>query len=339
LRRSRFSYDLPEDLIAQQPAEPRDAARLLCLDRRTGALRDESVAGLPALLRPGDLLVFNDTKVIPARLFGRKATGGRLEILVERIRDDGTVLAQLHASKPPRAGSRIVLDGGHEFDVLGREGEFFVLRVQTAGDVREVLESCGHVPLPPYIRRGDAAADRDRYQTIFAKHEGAVAAPTAGLHFTERLLGELGARGIGSGFVTLHVGAGTFQPVRVEEIEEHRMHRERFEVTDALCAAVEKARQAGGRVVAVGTTTVRALETAGSAGTLRPFRGETDIFIRPGHEFRIVDAILTNFHLPESSLLILAGAFAGVDPVLRAYEHAVAQRYRFYSYGDAMLIA
>jgi S-adenosylmethionine:tRNA ribosyltransferase-isomerase len=339
LRRSRFSYDLPGDLIAQQPAEPRDAARLLCLDRRTGARRDESIASLPALLRPGDLLVFNDTRVIPARLFGRKATGGRVEILIERILDDGRLLAQLHASKPLRSGGRIAVQGGPEFEMVGREGEFFVLRPEAACDVMHVLETCGHVPLPPYIRRADTPADRDRYQTVFARRAGAVAAPTAGLHFTERLLRELGAHGIGRGFITLHVGAGTFQPVRVDEIEEHRMHRERFEVSEALCAAIGEAKRSGGRIVAVGTTTVRALETAGSAGALRPSRGETDIFIRPGFEFRVVDAMLTNFHLPESSLLMLVAAFAGIDRVLDAYEHAVAQRYRFYSYGDAMLIA
>jgi S-adenosylmethionine:tRNA ribosyltransferase-isomerase len=339
MRRSRFSYHLPEELIAQYPAEPRDAARLLCLDRRSGALRDDRIASLPSLLRPGDLLVCNDTKVIPARLFGRKQSGGRVGILVERILDDRRLLAQLHVSKPPRPGTRINLDGGSELEVLERGREFYLLQSGPERRVLELLESIGHVPLPPYIRRADTDADRHRYQTVFARHPGAVAAPTAGLHFSEALLAALRARGIATGFVTLHVGAGTFQPVRAEEVGEHRMHGERFEVSAELCTAVAATRASGGRVVAVGTTTVRALESAGAIGTLRPARGETDIFIRPGFEFRIVDALLTNFHLPESTLLMLVAAFAGTERVLAAYEHAVRERYRFYSYGDAMLIA
>jgi S-adenosylmethionine:tRNA ribosyltransferase-isomerase len=339
MRRSRFSYHLPEDLIAQHPAEPREAARLLCMDRATGALRDETMARLPFLLGDRDLLVFNDTKVIPARLFGRKETGGRVEILVERVLDEHEFLAQLHASKPPRAGSRIILDDGTELEVLGREAEFYELRAASDRGVMQILENCGHVPLPPYIRRADSPADRERYQTVFARQPGAVAAPTAGLHFSESLLAELRGRGIGTGFITLHVGAGTFQPVRAEEIEAHRMHEERFEVSAGLCAQVAETKASGGRVVAVGTTTVRALESAGAGGTLRAARGETGIFIRPGHEFRVVDGLLTNFHLPESTLLMLVAAFAGTDRVMRAYEHAVAQRYRFYSYGDAMLVS
>jgi S-adenosylmethionine:tRNA ribosyltransferase-isomerase len=339
MRRSRFSYPLPEDLIAQHPAEPRDAARLLCLNRESGEVRDEVVGRLPELLQPGDLLVCNDTKVIPARLFGRKETGGRVELLLERVFDEHEFLAQLHASKPPRAGSRIILDDGTELEVLGREAEFYALRAAPDRGVMQILEDCGHVPLPPYIRRPDSPADRECYQTVFARQPGAVAAPTAGLHFTESLLRRLRECGIGIGFITLHVGAGTFQPVRVEEIEEHRMHEERFEVSAELCARVAATKTSGGRVVAVGTTSVRALETAGAGGALRPARGETGIFIRPGHEFRIVDALLTNFHLPESTLLMLAAAFAGLEAVMHAYEHAIAQRYRFYSYGDAMFIA
>lgn len=336
---SRFSYDLPPELIAQHPAEPRDSARLLQLERRSGALADRSVRDLPQLLRPGDLLVCNDTRVIPARLYGQKQSGGKVEILVERVLDERVCLAQLRASKPVRAGTRVRVDGGAGVTVTERDGEFWRLELDAGAGWFELLEQHGHVPLPPYIRRADAAADRVAYQTMFARRPGAVAAPTAGLHFTPALLAAVRARGVQVEFLTLHVGAGTFQPVRAAAIEDHLMHAERFEVSADLCARVAATHAAGGRVVAAGTTTVRALESAAAAGGLQAQAGETRLFIRPGFEFRVVDAMLTNFHLPQSTLLMLVAAFAGTERVLAAYAHAVRQRYRFYSYGDAMFIA
>jgi S-adenosylmethionine:tRNA ribosyltransferase-isomerase len=326
-----FRYDLPPELIAQKPADRRSGGRMLCLD----PLRDVRITDLPAELRPGDLLVFNDTRVIPARLHGEKDTGGKIEILVERLLDEREALAQIRASKSPKAGARLHVAGA-ELEVLGREGEFF--RLRTLGDepMLQLLERAGHVPLPPYIDRPDSAADRERYQTVFAREPGAVAAPTAGLHFDEALLAAIRARGVDTGFVTLHVGAGTFQPVRVQNLAEHRMHREHTSVSPRLCEQVREARARGGRVVAIGTTVVRSLETAALGGELRPFEGETDIFITPGFQFRVVDALLTNFHLPESTLLMLVSAFAGRERVLAAYAHAVRERYRFFSYGDAM---
>ncbi|MGH8248444.1 MAG: tRNA preQ1(34) S-adenosylmethionine ribosyltransferase-isomerase QueA [Gammaproteobacteria bacterium] len=339
MRRGDFSYDLPEELIAQYPAEPRDAARLLCVGRESGAVTDRRFRDFPELLRPGDLLVFNDTRVIPARLFGRKATGGRVEVLIERVMDDQHALAQIRASKTPRPGATLMVDGGGELSVEGREGEFFALRVSGSESAWALLERAGHVPLPPYIRREDEPLDRERYQTVFARRPGAVAAPTAGLHFTRAMMESLAAKHIDMGFVTLHVGAGTFQPLRTERVSDHKMHRERFQVSRELCDQVREARRRKGRIVAVGTTSVRCLETAARGSELEPMQGETDIFIYPGFEFRLVDALFTNFHLPESSLLMLICAFAGREPVLRAYAHAVAQHYRFYSYGDAMFIA
>ncbi|MBI2970326.1 MAG: tRNA preQ1(34) S-adenosylmethionine ribosyltransferase-isomerase QueA [Gammaproteobacteria bacterium] len=337
--RRDFAYELPDGLIAQYPAPRRDAARLLCLDRRTGDIMDRRFTEFPHLLQAGDLVVLNDTRVLPARLLGRKATGGRVEVLVERIIDVGRMLAQVRASKSPRAGSTISVDGGGELHVEGREGEFFILAVKNDGRAADLVEAVGHVPLPPYIRRADEAPDRDRYQTVYARHPGAVAAPTAGLHFTDEMIKGFTANGIATRYLTLHVGAGTFQPVRAERIEEHVMHKERFEVPEALCAEIRAVRERKGRVVAVGTTCVRALESAARTGGLKPANGETDIFIYPGFEFRIVDALLTNFHLPESTLLMLVCAFAGRERVLRAYEHAVREHYRFYSYGDAMFIS
>ena len=331
LHRSDFHYELPLDLIAQQPPAVRSESRLLCLD----PLRDARMTDLPGLLQPGDLLVFNDTRVIPARLFGEKDSGGKVEILVERLLGERELLAQVRASKPPKAGSRLRVDGAAAgFVVAGREGEFYRLQLDGAPAVLPLLESAGHVPLPPYIDRPDAAADRERYQTLFARQPGAVAAPTAGLHFDQALLDAIRARGVDTGFVTLHVGAGTFQPVRVDDIAKHKMHRERISVGSVVCEQIAAARARGGRVVAVGTTVIRALESAGAA----PFEGETDIFITPGYRFRVVDALLTNFHLPESTLLMLVCAFAGRGPVLHAYGHAVRERYRFFSYGDAMWI-
>ncbi len=338
MRKSEFHYALPQELIAQVPAEPRSASRLLVLDGGSGALADRAFRDLPSLLRAGDLLVFNDTRVIPARLYGTKETGGGLEILVERILDDQRVLAQVRASKSPRPGQRVLLEGGLSAVVSGRQGEFFELRFDAAEPVIELLERSGHMPLPPYIERADERADRERYQTVYARRPGAVAAPTAGLHFDEQMLARLEARGVESAFVTLHVGAGTFQPMRVEEVHAHRMHSETIEVSSQVCERVAAAKRAGGRIIAVGTTAVRALETAAGADGLAPHKGETDIFIYPGYRFRVIDALLTNFHLPESTLLMLVCAFAGTDNVLNAYRHAVQQRYRFFSYGDAMYL-
>lgn len=339
MQRRDFHYDLPAELIAQYPLPERSASRLLCLDRCSGELADRRFPDLVGLLRPGDLLVFNDTRVVPARLYGRKASGGRIEVLVERILDAHTVLAQMRARKPLRDQAIVEFEGGVEACVTGREGMFYRLHFRHQRPVAELLEDIGHMPLPPYIERPEGRLDRQRYQTVFARHEGAVAAPTAGLHFDEHLLARLRERGVEFAWVTLHVGAGTFQPVRVEDIREHRMHREYLVVPEATCEAVEQARRRGGRVVAVGTTVVRSLETAALPGTLQPFTGETELFITPGFEFRVVDALVTNFHMPESTLLMLVSAFAGREQVLAAYRHAVARRYRFFSYGDAMFVA
>lgn len=338
MRRSDFSYDLPQELIAQAPLPERSASRLLCLDGATGEVSDLAFADLPGLLAPGDLVVFNDTRVIPARLFGRKDSGGRVEILVERLREGGRVLAHLRASKTPRPGSGITFESGVEAIVEGREGDLFVLDFGTDRPVVEILEAHGHVPLPPYIARPDEASDRERYQTVFARSPGAAAAPTAGLHFDETMLARLAVRGVERAFVTLHVGAGTFQPVRADRLDEHVMHAEWLEVSSETCEAVAACRARGGRVIAVGTTVVRALETAASTGELAPFAGETRLFITPGYRFRVVDALLTNFHLPESTLIMLVAAFGGHDHVMRAYRHAVESRYRFFSYGDAMFV-
>ncbi|HXG29661.1 MAG TPA: tRNA preQ1(34) S-adenosylmethionine ribosyltransferase-isomerase QueA [Nevskiales bacterium] len=337
MRRSDFHYALPPELIAQHPLPQRSASRLLCLDGATGALRDRRVADFPEELRAGDLVVFNDTRVIPARLHGRKQSGGAVEILVERVLDETRVLAQLRASKTPRAGSVITLAGGMAcVEVEGRQGEFFRLRFLGGQPAAEVLEAYGEIPLPPYIERAPAAADRERYQTVFARDPGAVAAPTAGLHFDVPLLDRIRAQGVEFGYVTLHVGAGTFQPVRVEDLSGHHMHAERVTVSPRLCEQVAATRARGGRVIAVGTTVVRSLESATGAGGLEPFAGETRLFIRPGYRFRAVDGLFTNFHLPESTLLMLVCAFGGFQNVMRAYAHAVRERYRFFSYGDAM---
>jgi len=337
LKLSDFHFDLPRELIAQQPLARRSASRLLRLDRRSGALRDAAFRDLPDLLAPGDLLVFNNTRVIPARLFGRKETGGRVEIMLERLLDDRECLAQLRVSKPLRVGGRILLEDGSVLEVVARDGAFFHLRSAGPG-LAVLLERFGHMPLPPYITRDDTREDRERYQTVYARHPGAVAAPTAGLHFDATVLAALAARGIERAEVTLHVGAGTFQPVRCENVEDHRMHAEYLEVSAEVCAAVARTRERGGRVVAVGTTAVRSLETAAADGALKPFRGDSRIFIYPGYGFRVIDGLVTNFHLPESTLLMLVAALAGREPVLAAYRHAVRERYRFFSYGDAMLV-
>ncbi len=343
MQRTDFSYELPEELIAQHPLTERSASRLLHLEGQSGRVAHRQFRELPDLLVPGDLLVFNDTRVLPARLFGVKETGGRVEILIERLTGEKTALAHVRASKSPKSGSRIAIAGSADeraaeslITVDGREGELF--RLFSDEPLGPLLARVGHMPLPPYIQREDAGLDRERYQTVYAAKEGAVAAPTAGLHFDEPLLGMLGSQGIDRAFVTLHVGAGTFQPVRADDIRKHAMHAEYLEVSAELCEKVEATRERGGRVVAVGTTAVRSLETAAADGALRPYIGDTKLFIYPGYEFRCVDALITNFHLPESTLLMLISAFAGREKVLAAYEEAVRERYRFFSYGDAMFV-
>ncbi|HEX7374044.1 MAG TPA: tRNA preQ1(34) S-adenosylmethionine ribosyltransferase-isomerase QueA [Steroidobacteraceae bacterium] len=333
---SDFHYDLPESLIARFPAEPRSASRMLHLDGRSGALVDRAIADLPSLLRAGDLLVFNDTRVVPARLFGTKETGGKVELMLERLPGGARALVQMRASKSCKPGARIEVQGGAVATVLERVDDFWL--VEFDAPASEVFERCGEMPLPPYIDRPVEAKDRERYQTIYARTPGAVAAPTAGLHFDAPLLAACRAAGAEFAYVTLHVGAGTFQPVRVQDIAEHRMHAELLQVDAGTVAAVAAARARGSRVIAVGTTAVRSLETAARSGTLLPYEGETRLFITPGVRFRVVDALVTNFHLPESTLLMLVSAFAGREHVLAAYRHAVEAGYRFFSYGDAMFI-
>lgn len=338
LKKSDFHYELPPELIAQAPLPERSASRLLVVPP-DGAFEDRRVRDLPALLQPGDLLVLNDTRVIPARLFGEKAgTGGRVEILIERLLAGNEARAQIGASKSPKPGGRIMLDAGGEAEVLSRDGGFYHLRFHLDDALESWLLHAGRLPLPPYIRREPGADDVERYQTVFARQIGAVAAPTAGLHFDDALLDALRERGVDFGHITLHVGAGTFQPVRVDDVREHRMHAEWLNVGAQLVEQVRRTRAAGGRVVAVGTTVVRALESAMQDGQLQPFAGETRIFIFPGYQVRSVDALLTNFHLPESTLLMLVSAFSGKERIFAAYRHAIAERYRFFSYGDAMLL-
>jgi len=338
MRLDQFDFDLPPELIAQHPPAQRGQSRLLHLDGHGGAMRDLAFTDFPALVAPGDLLVFNDTKVIKARLFGEKSTGGKVELLIERIIGPKRALALLRASHAPQPGADLVIAGAIRARVLERGGEFYLLEFQTPGSVLELLERVGSVPLPPYIARPASPEDEARYQTVYAEVPGAVAAPTAGRHFDPGALARLRERGVEIAFLTLHVGAGTFQPVRVADVEEHRMHSEWYRLPEATVTAVARARERGGRVIAVGTTTVRCLEAAARGGALRAGPGETDIFIRPSFEFRAVDRLLTNFHLPRSTLLMLVCAFAGEQNVLRAYRHAVANGYRFFSYGDAMLV-
>jgi S-adenosylmethionine:tRNA ribosyltransferase-isomerase len=340
MQRSDFYFELPPELIAQHPTADRGASRLLCVDAARSQLRDRQFSDLPDLLRAGDLLVFNDTRVIPARLHGEKESGGKVEVLVERVLDAHHVLAHVRASKSPKLGNRLRLEGCLDAEVLGREGDLFKIRFDDPREVLEVLDAHGHMPLPPYIDREDAEQDRERYQTVYAQRPGAVAAPTAGLHFDEAMLEKLRAKGVNTTQVTLHVGAGTFQPVRVDDIREHHMHSEYIEVSPETVTAIEQTHTAGGRVIAVGTTSVRALESAAQAnnGVLAPFSGETEIFMYPGYEFLTIDAMLTNFHLPESTLIMLVSAFAGHSLIMEAYRHAVNERYRFFSYGDAMFI-
>ena len=338
MKKSDFHYDLPEALIAQAPLPERSASRLLVVPPQGAAFVDQQVRDLVQWLRPGDLLVFNDTRVIPARVFGQKETGGRVEILIERLLPNNCARAQVGASKSPKPGSRIALDAGGELEVLGRDGEFYQLRFHVDGALESWLLKAGRLPLPPYIQRDAGVDDDERYQTVFARELGAVAAPTAGLHFDQALLDALRGQGVEFGHVTLHVGAGTFQPVRVDDIHQHRMHSEWLNVGAALVEQMRATRARGGRVVAVGTTVVRALESASRDGEVQPFAGETQIFIFPGYRIRSVDALVTNFHLPESTLLMLVSAFSGKARVFAAYEHAVREQYRFFSYGDAMLL-
>ncbi|GGO86566.1 S-adenosylmethionine:tRNA ribosyltransferase-isomerase [Marinobacterium nitratireducens] len=333
-----FSFELPEELIARFPLEQRSASRLLCLDGNSGAIEHRQFSDILELLEPGDLLVFNDTRVIPARLFGEKASGGKVEVLIERVLDGQRALAHVRASRAPKPGTTLHLEGGVEACVSGRRDNLFELEFATDRHLVEVLEEFGHMPLPPYMKRDDQLSDRERYQTVYNRKPGAVAAPTAGLHFDEALLARLAEKGIRQTFVTLHVGAGTFQPVKVDQVEEHRMHAEYIEVGQETCDAVRETRARGGRVVAVGTTSVRCLESASRDGEIRPYSGDTDIFIYPGYRYRQVDALITNFHLPESTLLMLVSAFAGFDHIQRAYREAVTERYRFFSYGDAMFL-
>ncbi|GAB3387978.1 tRNA preQ1(34) S-adenosylmethionine ribosyltransferase-isomerase QueA [Lysobacter fragariae] len=343
MKKSDFNYDLPPELIAQAPLAERSASRLLVVPPGAAAFQDRAFRDLPGLLEPGDLLVFNDTRVIPARLFGQKETGGRVEILIERLLGGAEARVQLGVSKSPKPGARIALDAGGEAEVLGRDGEFYLLRFHVAESLEQYLLHAGRLPLPPYIQREPGADDDERYQTVFAREVGAVAAPTAGLHFDEMLLAQLRERGVQFGHVTLHVGAGTFQPVRVDDLSQHAMHSEWLNVGPELIEQIRHTRAAGGRVVAVGTTVVRALESAtrvNEAGEreLQPFAGETRLFILPGYRIRSVDALITNFHLPESTLLMLVSAFVGKQRMFAAYEHAISERYRFFSYGDAMLL-
>ena len=336
--RTDFHFDLPEELIAQYPAEQCPDSLLLLLDRQTGQYEDRQFKEFGGFLREGDLLVVNDTRVIPARLLGNKETGGKLEVLIERVLADNRILAHVRASKSPKITSRLLFSDGFNATVEAREGDLFILHFETELPVESILEQIGRIPLPPYIGREPTQNDVARYQTVYASQAGAVAAPTAGLHFDEAMLAALKQKGIQTASVTLHVGAGTFQPVRVDDIAEHKMHSERIEVTETVCQQVNETRQQGGRVIAVGTTSVRCLETAGSSGELLPYSGETDIFITPGYEFKVIDSLLTNFHLSESTLMMLVTAFGGYDAVMAAYRHAVNQKYRFFSYGDAMFI-
>ncbi len=332
-----FDYDLPSELIAQHPAERRTDSRLLHVDA-LGNLHDKAFIDLPGLVRPNDILVFNDTRVIKARLFGTKDTGGKIEALVERILSSTRVLAHVKASKTPKPGSVLEFAGGLSAKVLGRDDDLFELEFNQ--DALSALDDHGHVPLPPYIEHADQAQDQERYQTVYARHPGAVAAPTAGLHFDDAMLDKLGSLGVRQAFVTLHVGAGTFQPVRSNDLDSHRMHSEWYTVPDETVQAIAAATANGGRVIAVGTTSVRALESACMAhsGMLQAHQDDTQLFIRPGYQWQLVDAMLTNFHLPQSTLLMLVAAFIGMRPMKAAYEHAIESRYRFFSYGDAMFL-
>lgn len=338
MKLSDFYYELPPELIAHYPLPERSASRLLVVDGTTGDYQDRYFTDIVALLNAGDLLVFNDTRVIPARLHGQKTTGGKVEILIERIIDEFSAWAHIRASKAPKVGTRLVLESVLEIEVTGRQDDLFQIKLIGTLPILTALEQYGHMPLPPYITRQDEISDRERYQTVFAERPGAVAAPTAGLHFDEDILKRLKAKGVKFASVTLHVGAGTFQPVRVSNLDQHVMHAEYVEVSAETCAAVQACKSQGGKVIAVGTTTVRSLESAARSGVLEPFYADTQLFIKPGFQFNVVDAMVTNFHLPESTLLILISAFAGYANIFKSYQHAVKERYRFFSYGDAMFL-
>lgn len=342
---SDFSFELPDELIARYPMAERTASRLLQLDGNSGAVTDRTFKDVLELVEAGDLLVFNNTRVIPARLFGRKASGGKIEVLVERMLDEHTILAHVRSSKAPKPGTELWLgeDDQYQAEMVARHDALFEIRFQCEKAVLDILNDVGHMPLPPYIDRPDEDADKERYQTVYNQVPGAVAAPTAGLHFDKALLAELAAKGVEFAYVTLHVGAGTFQPVRVDNILDHQMHAEYAEVSQQVVDAIEATKARGGRVIAVGTTSVRSLESAAQSalknGTeLVPFLDDTEIFIYPGYEYQLIDCLITNFHLPESTLIMLVSAFAGYENVMSAYQHAVSEKYRFFSYGDAMFI-
>jgi len=336
MKKEDFNFELPSELIAQYPLLNRSDSRLLTYQRSTGRSDHHSFKDLADFLEPGDLLVMNDSRVIPARLYGRKASGGQVELLIERVMDNGEFLAHIKASKSPKPGGVIHLDNNWQLEVLGRQDDLYHCYVD--GDLDAMLHEIGHIPLPPYITRADESLDLNRYQTVYAKHKGSVAAPTAGLHFDETVLLSLKTRGISIAYSTLHVGAGTFRPVRCDEIKDHKMHFERFTVTDALCDAVKKTHAAGRRVIAVGTTALRSLESAAIDGELRACSGDTDIFISPGYQFKVCDGLVTNFHLPESTLLMLVSAFIGHAQAMALYREAIENGYRFFSYGDASLL-
>ncbi|WP_318470046.1 tRNA preQ1(34) S-adenosylmethionine ribosyltransferase-isomerase QueA [Photobacterium leiognathi] len=342
---SDFDFELPDELIARYPQPERTASRLLQMTGNTGELAHKCFKDVLDLVQPGDLLVFNNTRVIPARMFGHKASGGKIEVLVERMLDDKSILAHVRASKPPKPGNELLLGENGEFsaEMVARHDALFEIRFNSDKTVLEILDIVGHMPLPPYIDRPDEDADKERYQTVYNAKPGAVAAPTAGLHFDDKLMADLKAKGVNFAFVTLHVGAGTFQPVRVDDINDHHMHSEYVEVPEEVVAAVNETRANGGRIIAVGTTSVRSLESAAQdalkKGTeFKPFFGDTDIFIFPGYQFQLVDVLITNFHLPESTLIMLVSAFAGYENTMNAYHEAVANKYRFFSYGDSMFI-
>jgi len=340
MRKSDFNYHLPEHLIAQKPLPDRIASRMLCMDKVTGNLKDQQFVDFIDKVNENDLLILNDTKVIPARLYGQKlTTAGKVEILIERVLDEHHAVAHIRSSKSPKAGAIIELDNDFTCTVTGRENDLFCLEFNTEKTLLELLDQIGHIPLPPYITREDDEEDLTRYQTVFAKQSGAVAAPTAGLHFDQSTMDKLEQKAVKKAFVTLHVGSGTFQPVRVDQLSEHIMHKEYYSVSQQTVDAVQKTREEGGRIIAIGTTAVRALESASRSGQLEAGFGDTDLFITPGYTFKSVDAMLTNFHLPESTLLMLISAFAGYEHVMHAYQHAIEQQYRFFSYGDAMFLS
>ncbi|RQW62284.1 tRNA preQ1(34) S-adenosylmethionine ribosyltransferase-isomerase QueA [Vibrio viridaestus] len=342
---SDFHFDLPNELIARYPKEERTASRLLQLDGKTGELTDRTFKDVLDIVQPGDLLVFNNTRVIPARMFGRKASGGKIEVLVERMLDEHSILAHVRSSKPPKPGADLFLgdDDQYPATMVARHDALFEIRFENAKVVLDILNDIGHMPLPPYIDRPDEDADKERYQTVYGEKPGAVAAPTAGLHFDKPLIEQIEKKGVQLAYVTLHVGAGTFQPVRVEDVENHHMHSEYVEVSQDVVDAIKETKARGGRVIAVGTTSVRSLESAAQSAIskgveLEAFFGDTEIFIYPGYEYQIIDCLITNFHLPESTLIMLVSAFAGYEHTMNAYHHAVEQKYRFFSYGDAMFI-